>query len=329
MNIEIMMGRFLSRRLGLWGLLALVALSLGAAGCEPPNPDANTSTSGKLVVYVDEIYAPMFRVLADSFMTKSPNAKIEVRSATARMVMQNLFDAAARDTAVTDTGTVTAAIVGRMLLPDEQGAIASAGFDSKEYLLAYDGLALVVPVSSPLRYSTLEQLRSALRSSAPTLSVLDSAAPQEPLRFLFPDQNSSVYAVVRLLLLNDSNVAAPARYLGTGDSVLNSVAAGEGVGVMGWLAAHRDSSRLRTLPLGYIDSTGGIHPPVAIHPTSLVTGAYPLKQPIVGYTFASSRSLAVGFLAWLARGQDAQFYMGHQGLQPENARIRIVLPERP
>ncbi len=305
-------------------MLALIA----AAGCEPPDPNQNTSTSGRLVVYVDEIYAPMFRVLADSFMAKSPNAKIEIHEAPARMVMQDLFDAAARDTNRTDTGTASAAIIGRMLLPDEEQAIIAAGFDSKEYVLAYDGLAVVVPVSSSIRSSTVERLQQALSSRAPAFSALDSTASGEPLRFILPDQNSSVYVLARRLLLNDSNIAAPARYLGTGDSVLSAVAGGDGIGLIGWLAAHRDSTRLRTLPLGFIDSTGGVHPPAGIHPTSLVTGAYPLKQPIVGYTFGLNRSLAVGFLAWLARGQDAQFYMGHQGLQPENTKIRIVLPER-
>jgi len=309
-----------------FALAAIAMLSL-AVGCEPPNPDANTPTSGRLVVYVDEIYAPLFRTLADSFMVRSPNATIDVRVAPARMSVQELFDAAARDTARTDTSTTTAAILGRKLLPDELEAIRSAGYNSKEYILAYDGLAVVVPVSSPLRSSTVEQLRNAVTAPAPIMSMLDSNAPADALRFLLPDQNSSAYVAARDQLADGSGLTASARYFGTADSVLAAVAAGEGIGILGWLPAHRDSLRLRTLSLGFADSVGREHPPAIVHPTSLVTDAYPLKQTLVGYTFASNRSLAVGFLAWLAKGQDAQYYMTYQGLQPENVKLRIVMPE--
>ena len=47
----------------------------------------------------------------------------------------------------------------------------------------------------------------------------------------------------------------------------------------------------------------------------------------MGYTLAGTRSLAVGFLAWLSKGQDAQYYMANHGLQPENVKIRIVIPD--
>lgn len=310
-------------------LVAVLMAALGVAGCDPPDPNASTPTSGRLVVYVDELYAPIIKTLADSFMTKSPNAKIEVRTAPARMVVQELFNAAARDTARTDTGTTTIGILGRLLLPDEREAARTASYDAKEYILAYDGLAVVVPVSSPVKYSTVERVRGVLASAAPTAFMLDSAVPADPIRFVLPDQNSSALAGMRDLLSGDSNIVAPARYFSTSDSVLGPVAAGEGISILGWFTAHQDSMRVRTLPLGYIDSTGKPHPPAIIHPTSLVTDAYPLKIPVVGYTFASNRSIAAGFLAWLARAQDAQYYMGMQGLQPANVKIRIVLSDQP
>src|SRR6185295_2393919 len=95
-------------------------------------------------------------------------------------------------------------------------------------------------------------------------------------------------------------------------------AAGNGVALMGWWAAHRDSARLRALRIGFTDSTGSFNPPTRVHPTSLVTGIYPLKQPLVGYTFSLTNSLAVGFLAWLAKSQDAQYFLGNHDVLPAN-----------
>lgn len=301
---------------------------IAAAGCEAPNPDSNTPTSGRLVVFVDEMYAPMIRTLADTFMLRSrQNAKVVVQAVPARMAVQELFDHVERDGSRLDTATTYAIVIGRELLPDEKDAATKGGLDMKEYIIAYDGLAVAVPSSSSIRYTTLENLRRALASPTPVLSMLDSTVAGEPLRFILPDQNSSTYPAVRALL-GDSAITAPARYFSTGDSVLGAVAAGEGIGLIGWIPAHNDSARVKTLALGFIDSLGGIHPPAIVHPTSLVTGAYPIKQTFTGYTFASVRSLASGFLAWLSNSQDAQYYMANHGLQPENVKIRIVLPER-
>lgn len=302
------------------GLLTLLS------GCDAPHPNTNTPTSGSLIVYTDEIYAPLIKSLADTFMLRSPNAKVDIRPIPARAGVQALLDAIGRDTSSVDTGTTYAIVIGRKLLPDEQDAMVKGGLDVKEYIIGHDGLAVVVPTGSPLRHGTVENLRRALTSSAPSLSMLDSSAGGEPLRFILPDQNSSTYAVVHGMLGADK-MTAPAYYFAQGDSVLQGVVDGKGVGVLGWYPAHRDSARTRTMWLGYIDTLGKAHPPAAVHVTSLVTGAYPIKQPLVGYTFSGTRSLAVGFLAWLSKSQDAQYYLAHQGIQPENVKIRIVLPE--
>jgi len=307
-------------------LAALAFLLPMISGCEAPDPNANTPTSGRLIVYTDEIYAPLIKTLADTFMLRSPNAKVDVRAVPARAGVQALLDAVGRDTSSADTGTTYAIVIGRKLLSDEQDAMVKGGLDVKEYVIAHDGVAVVVPTGSSLRYGTIENLRRALATSGPSLSMLDSSAGDAPLRFLLPDQNSSTYAVVHGML-GAGKLTAPAYYFAAGDSVLNGVVEGKGIGILGWYPAHRDSVRTRTLPLGYIDTLGKAHPAAAVHPTSLVTGAYPFKQPLVGYTFSGTRSLAVGFLAWLSKSQDAQYYLANHGLQPENVKIRIVLPE--
>jgi ABC-type phosphate transport system substrate-binding protein len=301
---------------------ALLTLTAATGGCDAPNPNANTPTSGQLILYVDEMYAPLIRALADTFMLRSPNAKIEVRTAPARMALQGLLDMQAKKSPE-DTAASVAAVLGRKLLPDEREVITAAELNTKEYVLGYDGIAVAVPVGSPLKTTTFEQLRAALHSPAPLLSMLDSAAPATPIHFVLSDQNSSTLPVLTTFLHNDS-INAAARYFGSGDSVLADAAAGDRIALVGWYVAHRDSARMRTLSIGFTDSTRTVHPPVRVHPSSLVTGVYPWKQPLVGYTFALTNSLAVGFLAWLAKSQDAQYYLTYQNLQPENVRLRLL-----
>lgn len=306
-------------------LLAAALLGFGIAGCEPPNPNANTPTSGHLILFVDDAYAPIIRPLVDTFMVKSPNAKIEIRVLSARQSMQNLLDY--RDAPASDTAATIAAVLGRKLLPDEQDVLGRAKLEIKEYVIGYDGLAVAVPASSPYNESTVDRLKRVLAAHDANGAMLDSTAPPQPIQFFLSDQNSSSFAVVRALLLGGTNVAAPVRYFSTTDSVLASVAAGQGITVLGWTVAHRDSVKIRTLRLGSVDSAGGVIKPVRVHPATLVTNTYPLKQPLVGYTFASPNSLAIGFLAWLAKSQDAQYYITRHGMQPENVKLRLTIPD--
>jgi hypothetical protein len=308
-------------------MAAIALLAVLIAGCESPNPNASTATSGHLILFVDELYGAEIRALADTFMLRSPNAKIEIRTAPARMALQGLLDMETRRGPVSDTSASVSAIIGRKLLPDEQKVITNGELNTKEYVIGYDGIALVAPASMSLSATTREQLIRALTSPAPVASMLDSTAGSQPLHFLFPDQYSSTYWVARRLLLNDQNPAAPAHYFSTGDSVLDRVAAGDGIGIISWTRAHHDSARLHDLSLGHTDSTSLFHPPVHVSTQSLVTGAYSLKQPVVGYTFGLPNSLAVGFLAWLARSEDAQYYLARHNIQPENVKIRLVVPD--
>lgn len=312
-------------------LLALgLAFTILSGGCGGPDPNVDTPTSGRLIAFVDETYAPLIKTLADSFMTKMQASKIEVRTGPARTMVQAFLDAQFIDSTSRDKGAAFTLIIGRPLLPDEAKALKQieiGGVSLKEYPIAWDGLALAAPIGTPIRYTFVGSIRKALAHKGVSWTTLDSLAPATPLQWLVTDQNSSTLPVLKGLFLADSDITAPARYFATSDSVVAAVAKGEGIGLVSWYAAHRDSTRVTTLAVGRIDSLGFLRNPTRVHPTTLVTDAYPLKQPLIGFTFSTERSLAVGFLAWLTRSEDAQYFIARTGgLQP-SVKMRLVLPE--
>lgn len=306
------------------GLMALtVSIVLGTSGCDSYNPDKSTATSGRLIVLVDEMYAPLIREMADSFKLRSPATTITVEPITARAGVQEWINRKLADTVTSDTATTLAIVLGRELLADEKQAIAERNLNAQliEIPIGYDGLAVVVPNESPLHQTTVEQLQAALVAEGRTANALQEGAGESTLRFIFPDPNSSAYSMVRTALLNQGEPAAPVSYRRTTDSVLDAVAAGEGIAIMGWYRAALDSTRVRTLAVGYTDSTGTAHPPNRVHPTSLVMGLYPLKLRIVGFTFAGVNTTANGFLTWLA--QSAQSELVKRGLEGQNIHYRF------
>jgi hypothetical protein len=307
-------------------VLCALLLAVALASCEAPDPNANTPSSGRLILYVDEIYAPLITALRDTYMLRFPNVDIELHAVPARMAIEGLLNEEIAATSRSDTSATIAAVIGRRLLDDEQKALAGGDVEVNTYVIGYDGLVAAVPIGSPLQSTTLERLRNALKSPPGYPLGIDSGAGGASTQFLVPNQNSSTFMVVRRELLADSNIVAPVRYFATSDSVVQRTVAGDGIALLGWYRVHRDSTRLRPLQLGHNDSAGRYIPPVRVHPATLVTGTYPLKQPIIGYTLAPMRSLANGFLTWLAKSQDAQYFIVYQGMQPENVKLSLQIP---
>lgn len=307
----------------------LVALAVTAllAGCEPPDPNANTPTTGRLILFVDEMYAPLISALRDTFALRSPNARIEIHAVPARVAIEEMLRADVGTQVRRDTTATVAAVIGRRLIADEEVAARQTGDELNTYVIAYDGLVAAVAVDSPMRQTTLERLRNALKSPPGYPLSIDSVAGSGTTQFLVPNQYSSTFMVVRGELLGDANIAAPVRYFATSDSVADLAAAGEGIALLGWYRVNRDSARLRPLLMGHNDPRGRYIPPVRVHPSTLVTGTYPLRQPIVGFTLAPMNSLANGFLTWLARSQDAQYFLVYRGLQPENVKLDLVVQD--
>lgn len=312
---------------GAYRAILVLTAALAIAACEAPDPNANTPTSGRLIVYVDEMYAPLIETLRDTFALRSPNVRIEIHPMPARAAIEELLRAETRSSERSDTSATVAAIIGRRLLADEVQAMSSSDMPLSTHVIGHDGLVVAVARGSAMQSTTVEHLRIALKAPPGYPLDLDSTIGERTRLFLVPNQNSSTFMVVRSVLLGDSNIAAPVRYFASSDSVVERAAAGEGIALIGWYRAQRDSTRLRPLRIGHTDSLGRYIEPVRVHPATLVTGTYPLKQPIVGYALSPPNTLANGFLTWLARSQDAQYYLANHGMQPENVKITLVMPD--
>lgn len=311
-------------------LVSAILAPLLLIGCEEHDPSVNTPTSGRLILFVEAEYAPLIRPLVDSFQLRTPSTSIELREIEARAGVQEFLNAFITDTTRADTSASVALIIGRRLLNDEREAIVSRGLESRlhELTIGYDGIAVAVAEDSPLRETTVARLKEALVTKSRPASTLQEGAGSAPVRFLFGGANSSAYSFVRENLLGDrGSPEAGARWVGDRDSLLDMVAAGEGVAVGGWYTLSDSSRGIRTLALGGPDTNGVDRKPVPVHITSLVMGLYPFETPIVGYALGNRNSLGNGFLNWIALSGGPQQYIANQGVEPENVRFRFEREE--
>ncbi len=311
-------------------LLSTLLAPLFIVGCQEHDPSLNTPTSGHLILFVEAEYAPLIRPLVDSFQLRTPSTSIELREIEARAGVQEFLNAFITDTTRSDTSASVALIIGRRLLDDEREAIVSRGLEPRlhELTIGYDGIAVAVAESSSLKETTVARLTEALATKSRPESTLQEGAGSTPIRFLFGPANSSSYAFVRDNLLGDlESPEGGARWIGDRDSLLDMVAAGEGVAIGGWYSLSDSSRGIRTLALGGIDTNGVESRPVPVHISSLVMNLYPLETPIVGYALGNRNSLGNGFLSWIALSGDPQQYIANRGVEPENVRFRFEREE--
>ena len=105
-------------------LIATLVLFL-LSGCEPHDRNKNSPTSGRLLLYVDEMYAELIRPLADSFTTSyAPDMSIDIKRLQARDAVEELINQHVTDTLSSDTLAAVGIIIGRELLEDERAIIA-------------------------------------------------------------------------------------------------------------------------------------------------------------------------------------------------------------
>ncbi len=299
-------------------------------GCGEHNPNVNTPTSGRLLLFVEAEYAPLIRPLVDSFQARTPSTSVEVREVNAREGVQLFLNTYLADTARSDTSVSVALIMGRRLLVDEGEAIRSRALDGQlhELTIGYDALAIAVPENSALKETTVENLKRALATEKRTGSTLQEGGGSAPIRLLFPSQNSAPYTFVRDSLLDGAeSPASDARWVENRDSLLDMVAAGEGIAIGGWFPLSDSGRGIRTLAMGGVDSNGTATKPVPVHITSLVMDLYPLEFPIVGYALGNRNSLGNGFINWIALSGDPQQNIANRGVEPENVRFRFEREE--
>ena len=306
-------------------ILMLISLFVISA-CQEPDPKSNTATSGKLILYVDELYVPIIKSLVDSFKVKVPKTDITIVRMNCREALDKLFQDQVNISTSLDTSASVAAIVGRDLILDERNALAKNGIAIKEYPIANDGLALVAAKNSKLEKTNKENLIKALNIPGMVYNDLDSNKGIEKVNFILNNQNSSSHESIKKQLTNGNNIRAFVQFYSTSDSVINEFSKSNSISIMSWYRAHQDSSKVKTLELGWTDSSN-IYPPVIVNQSTLVMGRYPIKQTITGYTFAVSNSSAVGFLAWISKSGISQKYLVSKGLQGLNIKFKLTEPD--
>lgn len=282
------------------------------AGCAK-EPGSTKLTEGELVLEVDESVAPVMQKMVSDFRDQYPEAKFNVRVASARGAIADFFN-----------DSVRVIISGRAFNEEEKKMLEAAKIEFQQYHIAQTAVAVIahpeVPVSF-LRMGELDSIFSGIRTRWPR-------GTKGLIEIVVGDLDASVNEVFRAAAMGGRRFPLTATPTPSSDSLVRYVASTPNtIGIVGvsWLKGWEH--RLAVIELGgpafRPDSTkaaGQYYSPAQAY---VFQGYYPISAPVYIYTREVGRDLGLGFISY-ATSAAGQKVVTREGLVPVTMPVRLV-----
>ncbi len=298
-------------------LLALVLA--GLISCAPKSEE--TTTKGHLRVLVAEAVAPVLIPEVNEFMRlyKENGADVSLAIVESREANRRF---------VNDTARM---IITAIPLTAEEKSIAEKTTDELvEFVLAYDGVAVIVQNENALEEAGLEQIRDVLAGKTTSWAQLSRKGLRRGnIRVVLKD-SSDVGEYLRRRLLGGGPFGLAPRWTTSSLGTITNVARDRmavGFVPLSWI----DSAKANVKPLSLAagdaladtsfkpapESVGKYYSP---HPAYLYLNAYPMKRAIYLYARTARGDFATGFASFLSSPSGQKMFLA-RGLLPATQKI--------
>lgn len=246
-----------------------VGLILFAVGCgDSSQPTTSVRVDGSSTVY------RISQAAADIYGDENPGARVSVSSQGTSAGMQKFL-----------RGEVEICGASRPIQESEIEKAKSAGIDYLEFMVGYDGLAVVVnPQNDWCNTITVEQLKSIWRPEADekitNWKQVDAAWADVPLELFGPGTASGTFEYFTEAICGEKNASRSDYQKSEDDNMLVHGVAGTkgGLGYFGYAYYELNKDKLKLLA---VDSGDG---PVKPSPTTVQNLTYePLSRPLFLY----------------------------------------------
>jgi phosphate binding protein len=253
----------------------------------------------------DTIGGALGPALARAFHERRRDVDVTVEALGSKTAFVGLFDGSA------DLGASS-----RPVNADELAQAARLGVTLREYVLAYDGIAVIVHPGNGLRGLTLDEVAQIFTGRVRNWSAV--GGDDAPITVLSRPSYSGTHAFFRDKVLRHGDPKATddfapgARAIEDNRELLRAVAADEHAIAFvghGWL-----SPAVRALPIAPARAGAGVLPTVA----TIRNGSYPIYRPLLFYTRGAPSRDVAAFLRF-ALGADGQAIVRAQGFVPLDA----------
>jgi len=278
-------------------ILALALFTAGAlaAGCSRKDSKKGGSDKTFIQIKGSDTMVHLASTWAEEFMKANQGMELAVTGGGSGTGIAALIN-----------GTTDICAASRSIKPEEIEEAKSKNVEPKEFVVASDGIALVVNPDNPIDELSTEQLREIFTGEVTNWSEV--GGPDAEILVLSRESSSGTYVFFQEHVLDKQDYAAHARLMPATSGIIQS--AGEDRWAIGYVG------------LGYVADAGakvkalrvdGVEPSEA----TVLDGSYPIARPLHLYTNGEPRGSVKEFVDFCLSEQ-GQKIVKEQGYVPVN-----------
>lgn len=255
--------------------------------------------------------------LAESIELKGSDTMVNLGQAWAEEFMDSHWEARIAVTgggsgtgiAALINGTTAMAMSSRQLKETEYAQAVAAGQNPREFILGFDGLAVVVNSDNPVKELTLAQIKDIYTGKVTNWQEVGGLDQQ--IVVLSRESNSGTYVYFREQVLQEENFRADALLLPSSTAEAKEIAGNPAA--IAYFGAAYVNDQVKALGIKVDD-----HDNRAVWPTNenILSGKYPIARPLFIYTATEPTGLVQEFIDFMfsEQGQEIVSQVGYTPL---------------
>ena len=207
-------------------------------------------------------------------------------------------------------GTTEICAASRKMKQKEKDQAAQRGIQPVEFVVARDGIAVVVNPDNPVKTLTLEQLRKIYTGAYSNWSQL--SGPEEPIIVLSRESNSGTYVFFQEHVLRKQDFRQDARLMPATSTIIQSVSSDKwSIGYVGLGYALKAAGKVKLLGVKSDDQAPAVMP----SQETVATGRYSIARPLHFYTAGEPKGSVKDFIDFCL-GPEGQKIVSQTGYVP-------------
>jgi phosphate transport system substrate-binding protein len=300
---------------------ALIALLLGCS-----NEQKETTTKGRLHIFIPESIAPVMTNEVDEFLGlyRKSGAQITYTVASSETAAHHF---------VQDTGRIV--FLPRLLTSQEKEYVKNISPYFNELAVAYDGIVVIVHPMNEIKQMTTTDIQKVLSGTVSRWEQLTFAKPIKGKIKIFCQDSSDVLEFLKQRLLKQTILSRKISRTSSDLQTLRSVEKDPmslGFVALSWIDSAKSQAKILDLGRTKEDTDTTFAPPpesagkfYSPHPAYIFLNYYPLKRAIYMYT-RTHVDLAAGFGTYVATSEGQKLFL-KRGLLPGTQKIKLRTTE--
>ncbi len=270
------------------GVSATMIMLLATASCsrqqdgveETGEKDAASVEQQSVTVKGSDTMVHLASAWAEAFMGENPNVDVSVTGGGSGTGIAALLN-----------GTTDICMASRKMKQKETDLAAGKGIEPTEFIVARDGIAVVVNPANPIDALTLEQIRKIYIGEYSNWNKV--GGPDEKIVVLSRESSSGTYVFFQKNVLQKQDYRQDARLMPATSSIIQSVSADKGgIGYVGLGYAVEAADKVKMLGVK-VDKDAA---PVVPSEKTVDSGEYSIARPLQLYSAGQPQQAAKSFI---------------------------------